>query len=165
MSELQEKLKDIAIEIDKSSTIIDKLEIEHNKLKNTQKELFLKSIIEDKLLAKTKWELKIHPAAIEIVAIRNDFEQIIQEMLNPSWHDYYNLEDKILLSFDDNKVSIHFDRANSFYGKDDLNYIFDFIQRSGIKIKTTDQDKERKKFEEEFAITQQIIDLFKGKDK
>lgn len=105
-SKNKEKIKDINDKIDNLNKKMDDLQ-------NHQYDLLRRLILEEAILAGTKWEMKIIGNGVELDCLdkRSDPSSPLSKldnMLEASYHYSFQLEDGVDVIFDDNLVSLRF---------------------------------------------------------
>lgn len=124
--------------------IDDKLSDLHDeafKLHQEEQKLSIQVVIEEKILARSRWKLdsarrdKLYLSALDDAKIHGDLHELVFD----GWHCGEELEEGVTLRHDDGEITLHFDKPSAMKG---------FVERQGLTVDLTELAKFRQELSE-----------------
>lgn len=131
-----EKLQNIVKAKKKAEKEIEVLQEEVSNIENNRLEVAKAYIKEANLLSKCNWKASVtHYHTIHVHARFDDLSSDVTDLLNPSWHCSFELEEGVSIMFNDEDIELTFDDEDSTVY---------FLREHNIKVDTSEIEKEIK---------------------
>jgi hypothetical protein len=151
----KENIAEITIRINDLEMKSANLQTDAFNLRQEREQLLAKMILEENLLANTRWEIQMSgnniPHLEFLDAGKSTSMEVIEELARKDYHCWFDLISGIQLRFDDNEVSLHFKESKQ---------IMPFVKRCELKLTGTGISDRLSELKREVSALELIVHSF-----